>query len=237
MIAISELTVQLGGVRALDALTADLDAPIHGVIGPNGAGKTTLLNALSGFVRETSGSITVAGTPIHAMPARERAVWGLRRTFQTERLAPRLTGRDNVAVAADCTMRRRDRHEAIERALDFVGLQAGDEVAASMDGFGRRLVELARAVVGNPKVVLLDEPAGGLSQSESEQLEAILRRIPDTFDAQVILVDHDVALIARACARVTVLDFGCLLATGETQDVLRDPRVRAAWLGTAEVAA
>jgi branched-chain amino acid transport system ATP-binding protein len=237
MITLSNLTVQLGGVKALEQITTSLDAPVHGVIGPNGAGKTTLLNALSGFVLATSGAITVDSVPIHAMTPRARAVWGIRRTFQTERLAPRLTGRENVAVAADHAVSRRGRRHAVDRALEFVGLDDVDNAAASMDGFSRRLAELARAVVGEPKVVLLDEPAGGLSQEESGQLQQIISRIPDTFGAQVLLVDHDVDLISRACSRVTVLDFGHLLITGETGEVLRDPRVRAAWLGTAEVAA
>ena len=237
MIAVADLTVQLGGVRALDGLTADLDAPVHGVIGPNGAGKTTLLNVLSGFIRPVSGTISVDETALERLPARKRAVWGVGRTFQTERLAPQLSARDNVAVAADGILRRGDRADAVAQALAFCDIERPERLAASLDGFERKLVEIARALAGRPRVVLLDEPAGGLSSSESIELERLIEAIPDAYDAQVILVDHDVDLIARTCGRVIVLDFGALLAQGETRGVLKDDRVRAAWLGTAEVTA
>jgi branched-chain amino acid transport system ATP-binding protein len=235
VISVRDLTVELGGVRALDRLSADLTAPVHGVIGPNGAGKTTLLNALSGFVRASAGTMAIDGVPIEHLPARRRAEAGLARTFQTERLAPQLSARDNVAVAADGLVRRGDRADAVAQALAFTGLDCPDQPAASMDGFQRKLLEIARALAGRPRVLLLDEPAGGLSSAETETLERLLGAIWGAYGAQVILVDHDVDLIARTCERVIVLDFGTLLAEGETRKVLDDDRVRAAWLGTADV--
>jgi branched-chain amino acid transport system ATP-binding protein len=235
MIAVRNLTVQLGGVRALDGLTAKLDAPVHGVIGPNGAGKTTLLNVLSGFVRAASGTIEVDGFAIERLSARRRAIWGVGRTFQTERLVPTLSGRDNVAVAADQIVPRRERADAVAQALSFTRIEHPERAASAMDGFQRKLVEIARVLAGRPRVVLLDEPAGGLSSAETKEVERLLAEIPVVYGAQVILVDHDVDLIARTCERVLVLDFGATLAEGETRVVLENDRVRAAWLGTAEV--
>jgi branched-chain amino acid transport system ATP-binding protein len=236
VIQLDGLTVQLGGVRPIDALTVELDASVHGVVGPNGAGKTTLLNVLSGLISTVSGSFAVDGVPMERLSARRRALWGVRRTFQTERLAPQLSARDNVAVAADAMLPRRERARAIQRALDFTGVQTSDLPAVALDGFQRRLVEIARALVGRPRVVLLDEPASGLSGGESLHLEQLLGAVRSEYGAQVILVDHDVDLIARTCERVAVLDFGVLLAEGPTATVLQDEHVRAAWLGTAEVA-
>ncbi|EHN10218.1 Branched-chain amino acid transport ATP-binding protein LivG (TC 3.A.1.4.1) [Patulibacter medicamentivorans] len=237
MITIDGLTVQLGGVRPLSDLTVQLDAPIHGVIGPNGAGKTTLLNVLSGLVRPASGRIACDGVALHRMGARRRARWGVRRTFQTECLAERLSARANVAVAVDATSSRRQRAATVERALALTGIADPERPVATLDGFQRRLVEIARALAGAPQVVLLDEPAGGLSGAESAALATLVRAIPEACGAQVVLVDHDVELIAAVCPRVTVLDFGEHLATGATRATLDDDRVRAAWLGNREVAA
>ncbi len=238
MIRLRDLTVELGGVRALDRLTADLDAPVHGVIGPNGAGKTTLLNVMSGFVAAASGSIEIDGFAIGSLPARRRSRWGLGRTFQTERLAPQLSGYDNIAVAAEGIVSGRgNRRGAIEEAIEIAGIPDPEVRVASLDGFQRKLVEIARALAGRPRVLLLDEPGGGLSVGERARLEETLERIQTRTEVQIILVDHDVDLIARICSKVIVLDFGSLLAGGDTAEVLADQKVKAAWLGTAEVAA
>lgn len=236
MIEIGNLTVRLGGVSALSELTVDIDAPIHGVIGPNGAGKTTLLNVISGFVRPASGSIAAEGKNLGPLSPRRRSVWGLRRTFQSECLAPHLSGRDNVAVMADSAVRRSDRDLAVDRALEFAGVVEPEAPAGSMDSFQRRLVEIARALAGDPRIVMLDEPAGGISSEEREELARLIGAIPREYGASVVLVDHDVELIASTCERATVLDFGQLLASGPTSEVLADEHVRRAWIGTAELA-
>ena len=231
MIAIADLTVDFGGVRPLEALSVDLDAPVHGVIGPNGAGKTTLLNVLSGFTSPSAGSVHVDGVDLFAFSPHDRARWGLRRTFQTEQLVDRLSVFDNVSVMADTTLPRAARHDATLAAIDFVGLRDVHQLAGALNSLERRLAELARAIVGGPKVVLMDEPASGLVGPETETFAHLLTRIPVELGAQVVLVEHDLDLVSEVCGEVAVLDFGHLLASGVTADVLREPAVRAAWLG------
>lgn len=238
MIEIRDLSVSFGGVRALDGLSAKLDDPIVGVIGPNGAGKTTLLNAFSGFVPVASGSLTAFGTDLLAMAPHRRARWGLRRSFQTEEVVDDLTVADNVRVMLDAlTMKPREKTAAVERALAFVGLaDQGRQLCAGMDLYRRRQVEIAKIVAGSPKVVLLDEPAAGLQPNEAAALRDILVAIPETCGARVVLIDHDVDLIAAICRSTLVLDFGRRLAFGPTGEVLRDPKVKAAYLGLEEAA-
>jgi branched-chain amino acid transport system ATP-binding protein len=235
MITFSAVTVRIGGARPLSDLTVELDGDVHGVIGPNGAGKTTLLNTLSGFLPVTDGTVSAFGTDLAGMSSRRRARWGIRRTFQTECLATDLTGRSNVAVMADEMVPRSRRRAAVQRALEVTGLAEPDVPVGAMNAYQRKLVEIGRALVGQPRLLLLDEPGGGIGTQESEHLSEVIRRIPQEYGAMVVLVDHDVELVASTCPQVTVLDFGSLLASGPTQSVLAEPRVRDAWLGTADV--
>ena len=229
MIAISNLTVAFGDIRPLDDLSADLTAPIVGLIGPNGAGKTTLLNAISGFIHPTAGSITVAGRRLDKSSPQQRAKLGIRRTFQQEQVVEDLTAWENVQAVAD--------HLAaaapdIRRALDFVGLSGADDtLGAHLNLFQRRKVEIAKTLVGRPVLILLDEPAAGLDDVETRELMRLLTSIPEESGAQLVLIDHDAALIASVCAEVLALDFGKRLALGPTRLVLDDPAVRDAYLG------
>lgn len=231
MITIHDLTVDFGGVRPLDGLTVELDALVHGVIGPNGAGKTTLLNVISGFTAAAGGSIIIDSVDVFEFSADERARWGLRRTFQTEQLVDRLSVYDNVVVMADSTLPRAARHDATMAAIEFVGLGSPATLAGALNSLDRRLAELARALVGGPKAVLMDEPASGLVAHETEAFASLIQRVPVELGAQVVVVEHDLDLVASVCERVAVLDFGHLLAQGATSEVLADPAVRAAWLG------
>ena len=233
MITLSGVTVSFGGVRPLDRLSAELGASIHGVIGPNGAGKTTLLNVLSGFTTST-GSVTVDGVDLSPMSPEARARWGLRRTFQTDQLAGWRTVHDNVAVMADSTLHHAERHKAVDAALAFVGLDRPYRKAGELTVLERRLVELARALAGHPQVVLMDEPASGMIAHETRAFATLVRRIPQEYGAQVVLIEHDLDLVAALCEEVLVLDFGHQLAAGATAEVLREPTVRAAWLGELE---
>ena len=234
MISLVDVTVQFGGVRPLDRLSADLGATIHGVIGPNGAGKTTLLNVLSGFTPCTTGRVLANDVDLGTMAPEQRARWGLRRTFQTDQLAGWRTVHDNVAVMADTTLHRHDRRHAVDAALEFVGIDRPQRLAGTLSVLERRLVELARALVGTPKLVLMDEPASGMVAHETEEFAVLVRRIPEQFGAQVVLIEHDIDLVAALCHEVLVLDFGRCLAAGPTDEVLQDKAVRAAWLGEAE---
>lgn len=236
MIAIDELTVVFGGVRPLSDLTVRLDGSIVGIVGPNGAGKTTLLNVLSGFVQPRSGMVTVDDVDITSMRPYERARWGMRRTFQTEQVAESTTVHDNVAVVLDAIpMARATRRDAVADALAITGLSAkAHNVAVGLNSYERRLVEIARAIAGSPRVVMMDEPAAGLSDVESAQFRDLVVSLPERTGAMVVLIDHDVDLIASVCVTTAVLDFGKLIAYGPTADVLADPDVKAAYLGTAE---
>ncbi len=239
MIEVSDLTVRFGGVTPLDRMTVRFDRGTCGLIGPNGAGKTTFFNVLSGFVKPAGGSVNAFGEDLLNMAHYRRARWGLRRTFQTEQAIEELSVYDNVAMIHEHSkMTGGSRREDVLGAIEFVKLDIDPYAKVRTLGAAeRRLVEVARAVVGKPRLVLLDEPAAGLPDEETELLGDVIRAIPEHMGALVILVDHDMSLVSHCCEVTAVLDFGKLLASGPTADVLRDERVIRAYLGTEEVAA
>jgi ABC-type branched-subunit amino acid transport system ATPase component len=236
VIEVKDLTVRFAGVTPIDRMSVTFPGGACGLIGPNGAGKTTFFNVLSGFVKPAAGSITAFGQDLLKLVDYRRARWGLRRTFQTEQAIEELSVFDNVAMIHEHSgVGRSGRQEAVLTALDFVGLDTSP--TARVGGLGareRRLVEVARAVVGEPKVVLLDEPAAGLSDNETHHLAEVIRRIPEEFGALLILVDHDMSLVSACCETTAVLDFGKLIASGPTAQVLKDEHVINAYLGTEE---
>jgi len=238
VIEVSELTVKFGGVTSLDNMSVTFEAGTCGLIGPNGAGKTTFFNVLSGFVRPATGSVQAFGDDLLSIAHFRRARWGVRRTFQTEQAIEELSVFDNVALVHEhAGQPRASRRGDVLDAISFVGL--GVDPASPVATLGvaqRRLVEVARAVVGRPRLVLLDEPAAGLPDAETESLAEIIRQIPARTGALTILVDHDMSLVSGCCETTAVLDFGKLIASGPTAQVLRDERVMRAYLGTAEVA-
>ncbi len=238
MIEVSELTVRFGGVIPLDGMSVKFEQGTCGLIGPNGAGKTTFFNVLSGFVRPVAGKVGAFGDDLLKMAHFRRARWGLRRTFQTEQAIEQLSVYDNVAMVHEHSkLERASRREDVRGAISFVGLEAGAQAKVGTLGAAeRRLVELARAVVGRPRLVLLDEPAAGLPDQETEHMGEMIRRIPEQIGAQTILVDHDMSLVSACCEATAVLDFGKLIAAGPTADVLRDEHVIRAYLGTEAVA-
>ena len=233
MIEIRNLTVAFGGVRGLNDLTADIGAKITGLVGPNGAGKTTLLNVMSGFVKCSAGTVMVDGEDLLRIALSRRAAFGLRRTFQTEQVVENLTVWNNIAAALDnVPTGGRARRDLIAEALDYVGMSRhAERVGASLNASERRLVEIARCILARPRLVMMDEPGAGLSESEAEHLRKLIVGIPDFCGAQVLLVDHDVDLISTTCEETLVLDFGSKIAFGRTAEVLKDPKVRAAYLG------
>jgi ABC-type branched-subunit amino acid transport system ATPase component len=239
VIEVDSLTVRFGGVTPLDHMTIDFAAGTNGLIGPNGAGKTTFFNVLSGFVRPAEGSVTAFGENLLTMAHFRRARWGVRRTFQTEQAIEELSIYDNVAMVHEHSSKDRigDRRDAVLSAIEFVGLEAKPQTRVGTLGAGeRRLVELARAVVGKPRVILLDEPAAGLPEEESERTSQVIKKIPDELGALVILVDHDMSLVSACCTKTAVLDFGKLIASGDTAEVLRNDEVKKAYLGVEAVA-
>jgi branched-chain amino acid transport system ATP-binding protein len=234
MIEIKNLTVAFGAVTAIDALDAVLDAPVCGLIGPNGAGKTTLVNVLSGFARVKSGNVMVDGNALLGMSTAQRVRFGLRRSFQTEQVVEDLSAWDNVQAMLDHVPHSLGEAQGqVHRALEHVNLLDSAAVpGAELDLFRRRMVEVAKAVVGKPRLILFDEPGAGLDERESRLLRDAIAAIPKQFGAQVLLIDHDVDLIADICTQTLVLDFGRRLALGPTRAVLDDPSVRRAYLGT-----
>ena len=235
MIRIDSLTVQFGGVKPLDNLNVTLDSKICGLIGPNGAGKTTLLNVLSGFITPVTGRIDVDGVDLLSLSAIRRVGFGLRRSFQTEQIIEDLSVYDNVLSLLDHIGIRGDAAaRQVSRALRFTGLAAdAARFGAELNLYQRRMLEIARALVGTPRLVLFDEPGAGMTEAEGATLRETLRAIPDEFGPQMLLIDHDVGLISAVCEKTLVLDFGQYLAFGPTAEVLADDTVRKAYLGMA----
>jgi len=232
VIEITGLEVRFGNVKPIDDLSATLSDPVCGLIGPNGAGKTTLLNVFSGFVAPVAGSLRVDGTSLLELSTLQRVHHGLRRSFQTEQVVEDLTAYDNLAALADNLLPTAQCRASVERALEFAGLSPlAQQLGSGLNLFQRRLVELGKCLVANPKLILLDEPAAGLTEEESGQLRDLILRIPAEFSAQVLVIDHDVELIRALCSEILVLDYGKRLALGDTHHVLADPDVRRAWLG------
>lgn len=243
-LAVSDLTVRFGGVVAVDGVSFDVHpSEVVGLIGPNGAGKTTIIDAVSGFVRPASGTVMLDSRPIGSWSAARRARRGLRRSFQSLELFDDISVSDNVHAGADESTRlswltdlvRPGRHllpptaVAAIREFDLVAdlTRMPDELSVGR----RRLVGIARAVASAPSVLMLDEPAAGLDESESRELATLIRRLADERKIGILLVEHDVALVMSTCDRVVVVDFGAMIATGTPSEVRDNPLVRAAYLG------
>lgn len=236
MIEVDGLTVRYGGVTSLDNMSLRFEQGTCGLIGPNGAGKTTFFNVLSGFVRPAAGTVRAFGTDLLGMAHFRRARWGVRRTFQTEQAIEELSVFDNVAMVHEHSgLGGASRRGDVLDAIAFTGIDVDPESpeakVRTLGAGQRRLVEVARAVVGRPRLVLLDEPAAGLPDEETSHLADVIRRIPERTGALVILVDHDMSLVSACCATTAVLDFGRLIASGPTAAVLRDDDVIRAYLG------
>ena len=222
-------------LRALDGVDIDVEAgTFHGLIGPNGSGKSTLLKAIAGAHFADTGTIVFDGHDITRATPYERARAGLSLKFQITAVLPELSVYDNVAMIHEHSgAKRASRRADVLGAIGFVGLETPPQT--KVGGLGareRRLVEVARAVVGKPRVVLLDEPAAGLPDEETAQLADVIKKIPEHMGALVILVDHDMTLVSACCETTAVLDFGRLIASGPTADVLRNEHVMRAYLGT-----
>ena len=225
------------GVHALQDVTLELRRrEVVGLIGPNGAGKSTLVNVLTGFDLPTSGAVELRDRDITRWSANRRARSGLTRTFQHSRSLRALSVRENVEVSAlGVGLRTREARRRARELLELLGLaQQADTPAGSLAQGDERRLGVARALVAEPDFVLMDEPAAGLPEEETQRLGEVIRSIPGDIGAQVILVDHDMSLVSGCCETTAVLDFGRLIASGSTQEVLRNEHVIRAYLGTEE---
>ena len=231
-VEISGLTVHYDAVVALDNVTFGIpEGTTVGLIGPNGAGKSTLVDAVTGFIADYGGQVTVGGKRIDALPAFRRAAI-VRRTFQGGRSVSELTAREFLRLAAQ----RHVSDAELNEICAFVGCDKPDDRLDHLDVRMRRLVQIGGCLVAKPKIVLLDEPGAGLSAEETSDLAARLVQIPSRFGCAVLLIDHDMELVRAVCYRTVVLDFGRVIAEGLTEDVLSTPEVHAAYLGE-EIAA
>ena len=228
-----EISVRFGGHMAVDRVDLDVEAgQITGLIGPNGAGKTTTFNVLTGLQSATAGRVVLAGDDITAVAAHKRARLGMARTFQRLELFGSLSVSDNVLTAAELVSDPGRRPaDVTEELLARVGLSAeADHRADSLSTGNARLLELARALAGQPSVLLLDEPASGLDEAETDRFAAILTGLADDGMA-VLIVEHDVPLVMRLCQTITVLNFGVVLATGTPAEIQANAQVADAYLG------
>jgi branched-chain amino acid transport system ATP-binding protein len=226
---------QFRGLRALDGVSLSVrEGEIVGLIGPNGSGKTTLLNLASGVLRPTEGRITVGGTDATGRKPHEIARLGVGRTFQQIRLFAEMTVEENVEVGA--VARHRD-SERVSALLERLGLVRDRERLAITLPYGQqRRVEIARALAGEPRYLLLDEPAAGMNEAESDALLDTIRSVRDDEGCAILIVDHDLRLIMRLCERIHVLAEGKTICEGTAETVRRDPAVIQAYLGTTAAA-
>jgi ABC-type branched-subunit amino acid transport system ATPase component len=233
------VAVHFAGLRAVDGVDLRVEpGEILGLIGPNGAGKTTLVNAITGFQRLTAGRIELAGSDVTDWSASSLARKGVCRTFQSVRLFPDLSVRENVELGAiGAGASRRVAGERTEALIERMQLEsvAGRDASEIPHGQERR-VGIARALATNPRFLLLDEPGAGLNEEESAELLAALRSIRDDFDCALVVIEHDMGLIMQLCERIQVLDHGKTLAIGTPSEVARDPAVLEAYLGSGKAA-
>jgi len=248
VLALRNVSLTFGGVRAIEDLSLELGDGVTGLIGPNGAGKTSVLNVISGFYRPQQGTVTYDETDVLRLRPHERINRGLARSFQNVALFKELSVIDNLRVGADHLARvgvvrnllrlpaarrhERDASERAERVLEFLDITRLRTRRAGELSFGdQKLVDMGRALVGDPRLLMFDEPAAGISERQREWLAELIQRIPDEYGAGVLLVDHDMRLVLGVSSHVVVMEFGAKIAEGSPQQVRANERVVTAYLG------
>ena len=231
---VRDLAVHFEGVKAVDGVDLELvRGEILGLIGPNGAGKTTFVNAITGFQAPTTGTIDLDGVDVTGWSPSRLARRGIVRTFQSVRLFPRLTVLENIEVAAvgSGLGRREARLLAIELLKRFDLAGRTHELGTGLPHGQERRLGIVRALACRPRYLLLDEPAAGLNEAESDELVGALGAIRDDFGCGLLVIEHDMRVIMRLCERLQVLDYGKTIAIGTPAEVRKDPAVLVAYLG------
>ena len=249
ILEVKNLGISFGGLRAVNEFNLTIEkGELYGLIGPNGAGKTTVFNLLTGVYRPDSGVIFLDGKDITGKRTIDISKEGIARTFQNIRLFGKLSVLDNVkagmhnhhtysAVAGILHMGswRRAEREMDEKAMQLLKVfeldQEAEHLASNLPYGKQRKLEIARALATDPKLLLLDEPAAGMNPQETQALMDMIRLVRDQFDMTILLIEHDMKLVSGICEELTVLNFGEVLAQGETSTVLAEPQVITAYLG------
>lgn len=236
LLELSGVTKRFGGLTAVNNVTFSVEeGEIFGLIGPNGAGKTTLLNCLAGGSRPNTGTIRFDGRETTGLSADRMCRLGVGRTFQIPRPFPGMTAFENVVVAAMFGDPHLDRSQVFSRALEMIEYvefpRAARTLASHLNASQLKRLDLARALASRPKLLLLDELAAGLTPSELVDIAAVLRRIRAD-GTTIVMVEHVMRLILDLCGRLSVLQYGELIAHGDAATVAQDERVREAYLGT-----
>ncbi|MFH1350570.1 MAG: ABC transporter ATP-binding protein [Pseudomonadota bacterium] len=251
LLKIEGLTMDFGGLRALNDVSFHVnEEEIFAIIGPNGAGKTTVFNCINKFYKPSGGDIYFKGQKITPLPPHGVSALGIARTFQNLEIFPGMTAIDNILTGAHRTIRsgilsgfllgrgsleeRKAKAKALDM-LDFLGISSAEEkIAAGLPYGFRRLLEIARALLSGPSLLLMDEPAAGMNEREKTEMAKIIQDIRDDLRVTVLLVEHDMNLVMHIADRITVLDSGTVIASGEPEHVRNHPKVIEAYLGTEE---
>ncbi len=249
LLEINNLSIQFGGLRAVDDFHLTIEkGDLYGLIGPNGAGKTTVFNLLTGEYKPNEGVIRLEDRDITGLSTIEINKAGIARTFQNIRLFKQLTVLDNVKIGlhnqyeystAAAILRLpsyfKTEKQMNEKALELLSVfnleDEVDTISANLPYGKQRKLEIARAMATNPKLLLLDEPAAGMNPNETQELMDDIKYVRENFDMTILLIEHDMKLVAGICEKLTVLNFGRILTEGETKTVLADPEVIKAYLG------